>query len=78
MTRKERYALGRAFAHEVAGRKYQPRRTDTIDALIDGGMLVEVERTLGARFPVTFKWLELTHAGRIAYCSTCRGERGKP
>jgi hypothetical protein len=66
-------ALERVFAAEVEGRLPFQSKAGIFQKLCDDGFLMPMERIFGSgeRFPVTVKGYQLTHAGRILYCSSC-------
>ena len=73
MNKSSLQLLEKVFASEIDGalssssRLYQTK-SKLAKTLADEGYLVEVEETLGGRFPVKIKGYELTHLGRMAYC----------
>lgn len=70
-TKKVLKALERVFAAEIEDRlPFQSKALIYLD-LCDDGMVQPMERTFYGRFPMTVKGWELTHAGRITYCSAC-------
>lgn len=70
-TKKVIAALERVFAAEINDRlPFQSRALIYLD-LSDDGLVAPMERTFGGRFPVTVKGWQLTHAGRLLYCSSC-------
>lgn len=40
------------------------------DELVTEGLLIKAEVTIGDRMPITVHGYELTHAGRLLYCSS--------
>lgn len=70
-TKKVLRALERVFAAEVNNRlPFQSKALIYLD-LCDDGLVEPMELTFGGRFPVVAKGWQLTHAGRIIYCSSC-------
>lgn len=68
-TKKVLGALERVFAAEIEGRlPFQSKALIYLD-LCDDGLVEPMERTFGGRYPVIVKGWQLTHAGRIVYCS---------
>lgn len=68
-TKKVLGALERVFAAEVENRlPFQSKALIYLD-LCDQGLVEPMERTFGGRFPIVAKGWQLTHAGRIIYCS---------
>lgn len=74
LTTAELRALGRVFAAEVDGRLPFQSKAKIFRKLCEAGMVEPMERTLGGRLPVTVSGYQLTHAGRLAYCCSCRDE----
>jgi len=76
--------LERAFALEVErGLEWAPElkhlplqvgRSQAVRRCIAEGLLQERSATLGGRLPMSVHGVELTHAGRFAYCATCKDE----
>lgn len=60
------YALGGCFTHII-----QPKKTKTLQKLVDDGKLERAETVLGGRFPVVISGYVLTHFGRLSYCASC-------
>lgn len=80
LTRPERDLLERAFSAEIEGSladlpPVMQTRSKLADKLVEDGLLLKVEATLGGRFPVTINGFMLTEAGRIAYCYACDPDR---
>lgn len=76
MTKSELELLERAFNREIDaamtnGIHLVQSKSKAAKSLVDNGLLEKVEIKLGGQFPVTVSGLQLTHAGRIAYCETC-------
>ncbi len=76
MTKAELKVLERIFETEVRGLlPFQfGRRKDPAIALrlADAGMIHRMRNTIPSRLgAITIDGWELTHAGRITYCSTC-------
>ena len=79
MTKAELDELERVFAHDIEGGPMPAPRRDNrhVRRLIAGGMLVEVEATVGnPPWAVTVKGLGLTIPGHMAYCESC--DDGEP
>lgn len=72
LTTAELRALGRVFAAEVEGRLPFQSKAKIFRELCESGMVEPMEWTLGGRLPVTVSGYQLTHAGRMAYCCSCR------
>jgi hypothetical protein len=77
MTKAEHDALGEVFGCEINAALsnrpivHQGKRKVFCD-LVAQGLLVEVEQTLGGRFPVKLSGFVLTEAGRYRYCAGCK------
>lgn len=79
MTRAELDLLERAFESEIEGAltgglHLIQSKSKVAKKLVADGLLANVSVKMRGRFPVTFSGYELTHAGRIAYCATCKDE----
>jgi len=68
--------LERLFSGEIEramngglGVRLHPKTAAKLEA---AGLIERVTTTLPGRFAVTVETHELTHAGRMAYCATCR------
>lgn len=73
-TKRVLKALGRVFAAEIEGRiPFQSKALIYLD-LSDEGLVEPMERTFAGRFPIVIKGWQLTHVGRIVYCSSCDDE----
>ena len=72
--KKTLVALEKVFAAEIAGRLPFQSKAKLFGRLCDEGLLEPMERVLGGRFPVSISGYQLTHAGRITYCTSCDGE----
>jgi hypothetical protein len=72
-TKAELNALEKVFAAEIEGRLPFQSKAKIYRRLCDDGLLAPMERRIGAdRFGVIIvSGYELTHAGRILYCSQC-------
>lgn len=71
-TKRTLVALERIFAAEIEGRlPFQSKALLYLD-LCEQGLVEPMEHTFGGRFPVSVKGWQLTHAGRITYCNSCR------
>lgn len=64
-------ALEKVFAAEIDDRLPFQSKAAIFQRLCDEGLIEPMERTFGGRFAVTVKGWQLTHAGRIMYCSSC-------
>ena len=76
-SKKVLQALEKVFAAEVEGRLPFQSRAKVYSSLCDDGLLEPMTMVLGGqsdRFPVTMSGYQLTHAGRITYCESCRDE----
>jgi hypothetical protein len=70
MTRMK--ALEKVFAAEIEGRLPFQSKAKIFQSLCDDGLIQPMERRFGAdRFAVTINGWQLTHSGRIEYCSKC-------
>lgn len=74
LTKAKLRALERVFAAEVDGRLPFQSKAKIFRELCESGMVEPMEWKLVGRFPVTVSGYQLTHAGRIAYCCSCRDE----
>lgn len=64
-------ALERVFAAEIEDRLPFQSKAVIFKTLCEEGLLEPMERRFGGRFPVVVKGYQLTHAGRLMYCSAC-------
>ena len=65
-------ALERIFAAEIEGRLPYQSKARIFTKLADDGLVAPMERRFGHdRFAVTVTGWQLTHAGRLLYCSNC-------
>lgn len=64
-------ALEKVFAAEVEGRLPFQSKATIYQRLNDEGLIEPMERQFGGRFPVVVSGWQLTHAGRLMYCSSC-------
>lgn len=71
-TKAELTALEKVFAAEIEGRLPFQSKAKIFQKLADEGFIAPMERKFGGQFPVTVTGWELTHAGRIAYCVSCK------
>lgn len=71
-TKKILSALGRVFAAEVEGRLPFQSQAAIYSQLCEEGLIAPMKREFGGdRFgAITVTGYELTHAGRIIYCSS--------
>ena len=79
MHKKSLQLLEKAFSAEVnaalsGGLHLIQSRTKLAAELVADGLLVEKTISLGGRFPVEVKGLELTELGRLTYCMSCNDE----
>lgn len=65
-------ALEKVFAAEIEGRLPFQSKARIFSELARDGFLAPMTRTFGGRFPVSVTGWQLTHAGRILYCSECK------
>lgn len=66
-TKAELRILEQVFAAEIEGRRFQ-RKSKLVLALVERGLLQESLENRGV-FACT--WYDLTHAGRLIYCTSC-------
>lgn len=73
-TKAELAALERVFTAEIEGRLPFQSKARIYQRMADEGLIEPMKRAFGAgeRFPVTVTGWQLTHAGRITYCDSCR------
>ena len=64
-------ALEKVFAAEIEGRLPFQSKAKIYERLCNEGLVAPMERKFGGRVPVSVSGYELTHAGRIVYCSAC-------
>lgn len=64
-------ALEKVFAAEIDGRLPFQSKARIYSELADDGLVAPMERQFGGRFPITVSGWQLTHAGRLLYCSEC-------
>ena len=74
LTKQELDLLEKAFSAEIEGAlmnrpPLMQTRSGLAAKLVEAGLLVRGECTLGDRFPVKFGGYFLTEAGRLAYCA---------
>jgi len=79
MNKAEIAMLGNAFNIEINAAltgavPLMQSRSKVAQKLVDEGLLERASYTLNGRFPVTIDGLQLTHAGRLYYCSSCEDE----
>lgn len=70
VTAAEMKVLERAFAAEIVSRRFQSK-SKLIPGMVEKDLLVKREETEGM---FHCEWLELTHLGRLLYCSSCGDE----
>ena len=66
-------ALEKVFAAEIENRLPFQSKARIFQRLVDDGLVEPMERTFGGdRFgAIVVKGYQLTHAGRLLYCSSC-------
>ncbi len=69
-------ALEKVFAAEISNGLPFQSKAKIYAKLENDGLLERATHVVGAgeRFPVTVTGYMLTHAGRMAYCESCRDE----
>ncbi|MGJ8524276.1 hypothetical protein R84981_003001 [Carnimonas sp. R-84981] len=73
MNKRQLAVLERVFTDEVNRSKYPTYiKSKVAQQLCEDGYLGEVSVTLPGAIPVVIKGYQLTHAGRFAYCDSCR------
>ena len=80
LTAARRRALEQVFAAEIADRLPFQSNAKLFATLVTEGLLA-VDTVVvghGMRFPVTVTGYCLTHAGRYAYCMSCKDVEGPP
>lgn len=71
-TKAELNALEKVFAAEIEGRLPFQSKAKIFHQLCEDGLLQPMDRRFGDRFGiVTISGYQLTHAGRLAYCTSC-------
>lgn len=70
-TKATMLALEKVWAAEIEGRLPYQSRALVYVRLEQEGLVGECTRTFPGRFAVTLNGWQLTHAGRILYCSHC-------
>jgi len=73
-SKKVLQALEKVFAAEIENRLPFQSRAKVYSSLCDDGLLAPMTMELGGRIPLTISGYQLTHAGRITYCESCRNE----
>lgn len=73
-TKKVLQALEKVFDAEINGHLPFQSRAKVYSSLCDDGLLAPMMIELGGRLPLTVSGYQLTHAGRIMYCESCREE----
>ena len=71
-TKKVLRALEKVFTAEIEGRLPFQSRAKVYSSLCDDGLLAPMTIELGGRLPLMVSGYQLTHAGRITYCESCR------
>lgn len=69
LNKKDLDALGKVFAAEINNNLPFQSRSKIYNVLCDAGLLETTNRRMGV---VTIYGYQLTHAGRFAYCSSCK------
>lgn len=71
-TKAELNALEKVFAAEIEGHLPFQSKAKMFKQLAEDGLLAPMERRFGdGRWAVTVSGWQLTHAGRVLYCSSC-------
>ena len=76
MDKRSLELLEKAFAAEIEaatnnGIGLMQTKSKIAEKLVETGYLEKASRALGGRLPVTVEGYQLTHLGRITYCSSC-------
>lgn len=72
MTKPELAILEKCFVAEINDHlPYQQRMSKPLQKLLDDGMIQPMKRVFPGRFAVTCEGYQLTHLGRITYCTSC-------
>jgi len=79
MDKRRLVLLEKAFSQEVKasisnGIHLMQTRSTLADKMVEEGLLAKSSIKLGGFPPVTIHGYELTHAGRFAYCASCRDQ----
>jgi len=65
-------ALEKVFAAEIDDRLPFQSRAKIFQKLLDDGLLATMDRTYGTGpFAATVSGYQLSHAGRLIYCTSC-------
>lgn len=77
MTKKELDLLESAFSAEVdsamsGGPPILQTKSEVAEGLVKDGLLEKRQAYLLGWFPVVIEGYQLTHAGRLAYCESCK------
>lgn len=64
--------LEKVFEAEINDRLPFQKKAKVMAEMETLGLVEPMQRVLGGRFPVHLSGWALTHAGRIAYCETCK------
>lgn len=75
MNQRDLKTLERLFVSEIHGllpfQKIGPKHAEKLES---EGLIQGMEKILPGRFPMLIKGWQLTHLGRMSYCSTCEDE----
>lgn len=71
VTKAQLNALEKVFAAEIDGRLPFQSEAKVFRSLCDDGYLEPMERKFGGRFAFSVSGYQLTHLGRLSYCSAC-------
>jgi hypothetical protein len=75
MTKAELAALEKVFAAEIENRLPFQSKAKIYQRLCEDGYLEPIARNFGHdRFGIIVNGYQLSHAGRLEYCLSCRGE----
>lgn len=71
LTKRDWVMLGRIFEAEMYSKLPFQSRDKAYSRLKEDGLVVEIERQLDGRFPLTIKGWGLTLLGHWSYCAHC-------
>jgi hypothetical protein len=71
MTKAELKVLERVFTAEIDGALPAQFKSKLLPEMEKAGYVVQIEETLGGRFPVKIKGWALTELGRMTHCASC-------